>query len=126
MEDSRILDASEGVEMLSMTEHGHEHEEGGGSRAEEDTALHEREAGVHGSYAGEDVFESHDGHDHDVSGNDPHIWLDFENAALMSMRIAEAMSDADPAHAALYADRAAGYALRLSELDGSYRDRFAE
>jgi len=126
MDDSRILDASEGIEMLSMTEHGHEHEEGDGSRTEEDAALHERETDVHGSYAGEDASESHDGHGHDASGNDPHIWLDFENAALMSMRIAEAMSDADPAHAALYAERAAGYALRLSELDGSYRDRLAE
>ncbi len=97
----RVVDASEGVEFLTMA--GHEEEE------------HEAHTGA------EEDAETHDGHDHDASGNDPHIWLDFDNATRMASRIAEAMSDADPDRAARYAERTADYAIRLSELDEAYR-----
>jgi zinc transport system substrate-binding protein len=39
--------------------------------------------------------------------NDPHIWLDPENAIAMTRAIAAALTKADPAHGALYAANAA-------------------
>lgn len=54
--------------------------------------------------------------EHDEA-HDPHIWLDFDNAAHMVRRIAEALSGVDPDNAGFYADNAEAYCLRLEELD---------
>lgn len=94
--DLRVVDASEGVSLLPMSAHDEEGEE------------HDKES--HG----------HDG------GNDPHIWLDFDNASLMTAGIADAFAQADPAHAAAYADRASDYMLGLSETDLAYREGLSD
>lgn len=44
-----------------------------------------------------------DGSDSGEGQNDPHVWLDPENAVAMTRQIAAAMTAADPANAALYA-----------------------
>jgi len=119
LDDARVLDASEGVRFLGMEEHGHEHESEGHEPHEGDAGL------THDGHAYEDDTDAHDD-DHDTSGLDPHLWLDFENTVLMSTRIAEALSEADPEHAALYAERASEYAMRFIELDQRYRDGLME
>ena len=72
-------------------------------------------------------FETHDHdhkdeHDHDRHSDkhdddvDAHIWLDPENAKAMTRVIADALSEADPAHAAAYARNAEKLGARLDAL----------
>ncbi|MDM8345983.1 zinc ABC transporter substrate-binding protein ZnuA [Pseudochrobactrum sp. sp1633] len=74
-------------------------------------------------------FEAHDhgghghSHDHDAEGeahdhhhDDMHIWLDPQNAKLMLVPIAEALSKADPDHAKQYRENAAAYADKIDAL----------
>lgn len=57
--------------------------------------------------------------------DDPHVWHDVDNAKQMLANIAEALSEADPAHASDYDSRARDYAARLDEVDRQIRDLFA-
>ena len=59
-------------------------------------------------------------HSHD-SGN-PHVWLDPHLAKTMVIRIREALSIADPAHAVDYESRAGHYLDRLDSLDRDIAD----
>lgn len=72
---------------------------------------------------GEDTHghEDADGHDHDQKGMDPHIWLDFANAALMVDTILDGFIAADPGNGALYRQNAESLKTRLSALDQRYR-----
>lgn len=77
-----------------------------------------------------------DEHDHDVPGNhgaeghagvvDPHIWLDFSNAALMVDNILAGFVAVDPANAARYRMNAAGLKGRLAALDQRYREGLSD
>lgn len=53
---------------------------------------------------------------------DPHIWLDFDNAKIMTQNIAEALEAKDPTDKALFKQRADDYDKRLSELDAAFRN----
>ena len=55
---------------------------------------------------GEEAGEGHD-RDHDHGTEDPHAWLDPENAKVWLDAIAAALAGADPENAALYASNAA-------------------
>lgn len=60
-----------------------------------------------------------DGHDeHDHGGQDPHAWLDPENAKAWLDVIAESLANADPANAAAYIANANAAKARLDELGG--------
>jgi zinc transport system substrate-binding protein len=52
---------------------------------------------------------------------DPHIWLDFDNAKIMSQNIAEALEVKDPADNDFFKQRAEAYNKRLSDLDAAFR-----
>jgi zinc transport system substrate-binding protein len=62
-------------------------------------------------------------HDEDepAGAMDPHIWLDFDNAAKMASSIAQALAEKDPAHAAEYQANAEAYQGKLAALDAEYR-----
>ncbi|KJV08909.1 metal ABC transporter substrate-binding protein [Elstera litoralis] len=61
----------------------------------------------------------HDGHDH---GNvDPHAWQDVGNVRIMVANIANALTDADPAHAEGYKARAAAYQAELETLESEIK-----
>lgn len=66
-----------------------------------------------------------DGHGHETSAIDPHLWLDFANAQIMVSNIADAMATKDPAHRDLYLANAAAYSARLDRLDADYRRTLA-
>jgi zinc transport system substrate-binding protein len=51
---------------------------------------------------------------------DPHIWLDFHNAALMVDTIAGALAAKDPANRELYLTNAQSYKARLDALDKKF------
>ena len=59
------------------------------------------------------------GHPH--GGMDPHIWLDFSNAAKMVDNICAAMVQKDPQNKDFYTANAAAYRQKLEQLDGQYR-----
>lgn len=48
---------------------------------------------------------------------DPHVWQNIQDAALMVGNIRDALEKADPAHARIYAARAAAYIRQLEDLD---------
>ena len=53
----------------------------------------------------------------------PHLWMDVAYAGRYVARIADAMKDADPGHAAEIDASASAYAARLAELDGWVREQ---
>jgi ABC-type Zn uptake system ZnuABC Zn-binding protein ZnuA len=55
-------------------------------------------------------------------GDDPHVWHDPENAKQMTFNIAEALSEADPANASYYDERARSYAQVLDDTDRRIRE----
>ena len=56
-------------------------------------------------------------HHHHEHGENPHIWLDPQNAIAMVRAIVEALAEADPANAAAYKTNGAKSETRLTELD---------
>lgn len=64
------------------------------------------------------------GHDHShgsVEEVDPHLWLDFANAAAMVDNLAGAMANADPGNRDFYLANAKRYQEQLARLDDRYR-----
>ena len=65
-------------------------------------------------------------HDHRHGGEiDPHLWLDFANAAVMVDNLAAAMAAADPGHRDTYLANAKSYREQLAGLDEKYRATLA-
>lgn len=61
-------------------------------------------------------------HHHDNKGMDPHIWLDFTNAAIMVDTILDGFIAADPGHGGVYRQNAELLKTRLVALDLRYRN----
>jgi zinc transport system substrate-binding protein len=55
-----------------------------------------------------------------MSGRDPHFWLDPLSAQVQVEEIAAAMCSADPGNATFYQSNAAGLNLRLADLDRAF------
>lgn len=90
----RVVDAGQGVDYLQASaEDRHDH-------------------GGHGSQ----------GTDDHAGVMDPHIWLDFGNAALMVDTMLAGFTAADPASEGYYRAQAAELKERLASLDQRYRD----
>ena len=56
----------------------------------------------------------------DLTGNDPHIWMDLALAQKMIYNITEALCNADPEHSGAYTHNAAEYCSKLAELDAKF------
>ena len=63
--------------------------------------------------------------DEPVGSPDPHIWLDFADAKIMTMNIKAAFTARDKEHAVFYEQTAAAYAEKLNELDTRYKATLA-
>ncbi len=61
-------------------------------------------------------------HHHHEHGSDPHVWLSPEYAIFQVEAIRDALQQADPAHAAAYAQRAAAYIECLRQLQAEGQD----
>ena len=85
-----IVDASEGATMLTAGKPSHEEK---GHASEE--------------------------HDH-AGGVDPHLWLDFKNAAIMVDNLTAAISAKDCANADFYKSNATAYKAELQKLDTEF------
>jgi zinc transport system substrate-binding protein len=55
------------------------------------------------------------GHEHSHDVNDPHFWLDPDNAIVMVKAIAARLSEIDPLHAKIYAHNAADFIKQLQK-----------
>ena len=107
-----VIDASTGITLLEGDEHdAHDH-------GEEDTDHEEHDHADLGLT-----------HDH-VHEEDPHIWMDPRNAAVMAQNIAEGLAEADPERADRYRANAQAAADELTAfhqemldmLDGGHYD----
>ncbi|WP_458408415.1 metal ABC transporter substrate-binding protein [Anaerotignum sp.] len=87
--DLKIVDTSEGIELLAEEAHHHEEE------TAEEHAAHE--------------------HDHPHEGN-PHIWLSPARAAKQAENICEALSDWDTAETEIFEKNTAAFHLEMEEL----------
>jgi zinc transport system substrate-binding protein len=75
--------------------------------------------------AGVSDAEHGHGHDHDQKNMDPHIWLDFANAALMVDTILNGFIAADPGNVSTYRQNAETLKKQLVALDDRYRNRLS-
>lgn len=72
----------------------------------------------------DEAAEDHD-HGHDHGADDPHAWLDPDNAVVWLGLIAAELSRLDPANAATYAANAATATAGVKALDADLTARFA-
>jgi zinc transport system substrate-binding protein len=65
-----------------------------------------------------------DGHDHEdaLGSSDPHVWLDPVRFATIADRLGARLGQADPAHAAVYTQRAATVHAELDALNTEFAD----
>ncbi len=86
--------------------------------ADEDEHGHEEGDAHEATETGED-------HDHGDHAEDPHAWMDPDNARIMVTNIADAMATAAPEHADAYRANAAAYEKKLTELTTKLDDMIA-
>ena len=96
--DLLVVDSSEGILRIAMTEE-HEHE---GETEEE--------------HAGEEEHEE---------GLDPHVWLSPANGKIIAANILAALTDLDPAHADTYQTNAASLIADIDQVDTSIKETLA-
>ncbi len=73
----------------------------------------------------EDHHQAENYSSHDHKGMDPHVWLDFANAALMVDSILDGFIAADFNNADFYRRNADALKLKLAALDGRYKKTLA-
>lgn len=97
---------------------------------------------AHGSAEGHDDHHDHDhdhshdhgsghdkalaaesAHEHSHGSQDPHAWQSLSQAQVYIRNISQGLSQADPANADYYRQRAQDYAQRVQQLDDSIRSR---
>lgn len=87
----KVVDSSSGISMI----------EGGHHYADEEDE-HEEE------------------NDHEQTGFDPHIWLDFDNDKIIVDNILASLLEVDPLNKEYYENNAKNYKNKLSDLDNKY------
>jgi ABC-type Zn uptake system ZnuABC Zn-binding protein ZnuA len=75
--------------------------------------------GEAGSHEEEHADEEHA--DEEEHGSDPHVWMDPTRIAAALPALADALAEADPAHAGAYRKRAGAFAAELERLDAQIR-----
>lgn len=66
-----------------------------------------------------------EGHDHDHGGNDPHVWMDPENAKAIANELAKTLSGLDSANATKYQENAAKFASSIDALSAEIKTEVA-
>lgn len=56
-----------------------------------------------------------------AASDDPHVWMDFDNASRIAAALAETFARKDPQNAGVYQANLAAFQAELAELDGAYR-----
>lgn len=64
-------------------------------------------------------------HRHEAGGNDPHVWLDFDNAIRMTENITRGLIGRDPENKDYYLSNSALFIGKLKAMDNNYRTSLA-
>lgn len=73
----------------------------------------------------DEAHHDDDHHDAHGDGQDPHVWMDPDNAQNWVAVIAATLAEADPANKAVYLQNAANASSRFAQLDADVRARLA-
>lgn len=73
-----------------------------------------------------DKIINHGDHVHDLRAGDPHVWLDPQKVLEMIPAIVAALSEVDPAGAAIYAANGSAYASLVEEVDAELVEAMAQ
>lgn len=84
--------------------------------------LPAREGGL---WEAEDEDNGEHDHDHSHGGNDPHVWLDPKNGAVLARQIEKTLSRVYPSHASHFKDNASDLIDRLEKLERDLEQRVA-
>ena len=129
--DSLVLFDVPGTRHLDPTGQNGHRVHGGADDAQEHKEADHEEAGHddhgHDDHGGEDHGhddhgeedhgqDDHDAHGHGADGEDPHAWLDPENARLWLGHIADTLARIDPAHGDQYRANAADAQARIDQV----------
>ncbi|MFV9474804.1 metal ABC transporter solute-binding protein, Zn/Mn family [Advenella sp. RU8] len=110
----KVIVASDGVKVRKLGEASvddeHEHDD------------HGHEGHEHPEQENEQEHE----HEHDHGEFDPHAWQDLANGQVYVRNIAQALTQADPENAALYAGNAQDYIKQMQALDEQVRKSMSE
>jgi len=114
----------EGVSLLEYREHDHhDHEkhDDHDDHEDEDHSEHKHDD-EHGHKEEDHAEHKHeedhdDGHDHAAGGKDAHLWLDIDNAKVITNKIAKALSSKDAENANTYKANAKSMIEKLNALD---------
>ncbi len=115
----------EKLSLLDYREHkdhdDHDKHEDHGEDKHDEHSEHKEEE--HSEHKDEDEHteESHDngheGHGHAEGGKDPHLWLDIDNAKIITNEIAKTLSKNDPENASTYSTNATSMIEKLDALN---------
>lgn len=126
--DSIVLETREGATFERHEDHDDHHGEGE-KDAHDDHDGHDGHDGDHadkhedhGDEHGDD-HAKHDEDHHDHGGQDPHAWLDPENAKAWLDVMAASLSTADPANAGAYFANAAAAKARLDAVSAGIAEQ---
>ncbi len=111
--------ATQGMTPLAFEggdEHAHESAGGHGDHHDHD---HSHD---HGS-AHDEAPAAEPAHEHSHGSQDPHAWQSLSQAQVYIRNISQGLSQADPANADYYQQRAQDYAQRVQQLDDSIKSR---
>lgn len=70
----------------------------------------------------EGMEEEHEHEEEEETEYDEHVWLSLKNAAVFCRKIADTLSEIDPAHASSYQENTAVYCEKLAQLDTDYQE----
>lgn len=118
-EELLIVNASEGLELISIYESQSYHENIVKESDKEDLGSHSKEDMLD-SHENEEEHDEH-GHDFDV---DPHTWLSLENAVLQLEIIKSAFIDIDSTNADFYETNFEKYKVEFNKLNEKYAAEF--
>ncbi|WP_050931516.1 zinc ABC transporter substrate-binding protein [Aestuariivita boseongensis] len=110
--DSAIFGDGHGHDDHGHDDHAHKDDHGHDDHAHKDDHGHDDHGHTHA-------------HAHDHSGEDPHAWLDPENAKIWLAAMADTLSEADPENAATYQANADAAQEKLTALQSELSDKLS-
>lgn len=129
--DLKVVEASEGVELIKST-HSHDHEEEDHNHEGEENHNHNHEATENNhNHEATENNHNHEAHedeheDHHHGGMDPHVWISPKNAKIEMENIKNALVELDKENADYYESNYEKYAKILDELDAKYSEQLRD
>lgn len=120
----KVLDVSEGVELICEEEnheHNHVHDD---EEEEHEEAEHDEEEHDEEEHDGENIVfgeSENEGHDHTHTA-DPHIWTSPVNAMKMVENVTDTLVELDKENERYYEERKDDYLAELEDIDSQFRE----